>query len=196
LSQIKETVKFAIYNFRDREEKPGEKIESPIVKAHGYEWSIWVYPRGNETDETDLFDWVWSLSLRQQADVTAMVTWPNVGPTTTSPAWTPFFLRLESAPTFVFHQRYTKAFIEEDGTLVIECDIQITAENKRVWYPKKLQYHDTWINLYQNASSETSDVAFSVGGAIYRAHKCILSLRGKKLYEIANEYEYLFQFIQ
>ena len=31
-----------------------------------------------------------------------------------------------------------KNFLEDDGSLVIECDIQIAAENKRIWYPKEL----------------------------------------------------------
>lgn len=139
----------------------------------------WVYPRGNETDTS--FPGMYGscfLSLRQQADVTAMVAWHckgSVCPTTTSPTWAPsptrFFLLLESGPTYV-RMRYSNC-----------------CRKKRVWYPKKLQQHDTLVNLYQDASSETSDVAFSVGGTIYRAHKCILSLHGKKLYEIANEYD-------
>merc|ERR1712174_68254 len=40
---------------------------------------------------------------------------------------------------------------------------------------------------YQDGSSESSDVSFSVGNKTYRAHKNILSLRCKKLYEIAKE---------
>lgn len=36
-----ETVKFATYNFKDRKEKIGEKIESPIVNAHVLGLSTW-----------------------------------------------------------------------------------------------------------------------------------------------------------
>ena len=73
--------------------------------------------------------------------------------------------------------------------MVIEVDIQIAVagENKRVWYPKKLQRQDILVDLYQDASSITSDVAFIVGKMEYQAHTNILSLRCKKLYEIVIE---------
>jgi hypothetical protein len=53
--------------------------------------------------------------------------------------------------------------------LVIEVDVQIVAENNFVWYPKKLQQQDILVELYQDASSEISDVAFSVGETVYQA---------------------------
>jgi hypothetical protein len=58
---------------------------------------------------------------------------------------------------------------------------------KRVRYPKDLQQQDIWVKLYQDASSEASDVVFSVGETTYQVHKIILSLRAKNLYEIAEE---------
>jgi hypothetical protein len=45
-----ETVKFIIYDFEGRNEKRGECIKSPILKAHGYKWRITVYPRGNTSN--------------------------------------------------------------------------------------------------------------------------------------------------
>ena len=46
------------------------------------------------------------------------------------------------------------------------------------------------MTLYQNAaSSETSDVIFSVSGNEYHAHKSILAVRCKSLFEIAKECE-------
>ena len=38
-----------------------------------------------------------------------------------------------------------------------------------------------------NASSKTSDLVFSVGEKEFRAYKLILSIRGKKVYEIAKD---------
>lgn len=48
-----ETVKFVIYDFKDRKEKRSEPITSSILKAHGYEWYIRVYPRGDKLSSFD-----------------------------------------------------------------------------------------------------------------------------------------------
>merc|ERR1711933_7906 len=77
--------------------------------------------------------------------------------------------------------------LEDDGSLVFECELQIAEEDRRVWYPEELQRQNILVELYQDASSTTSDVVFSVGKDTYRAHKSILSLRCKKLYEMAED---------
>ena len=43
------------------------------------------------------------------------------------------------------------------------------------------------IELYEGGSSKTADVTFSVGNKTYQAHKSVLYLRCKKLYEIAED---------
>ena len=82
-------------------------------------------------------------------------------------------------------------YLEKDGSLVIEVDIQrvLPIQHPSIWYPKKLERQDILAILYQDASSETADVAFSVKNKLFHAHKNILSLRCKKLYEIAKEWE-------
>jgi hypothetical protein len=78
-------------------------------------------------------------------------------------------------------------YLEEDGSLVIEIDLQITADSKRVWYPPKLKQEESWVQFYSDSSS-TSDVIFVVGGTDYHAHKIIISLRAKTLYDLCKEY--------
>merc|ERR1712194_53348 len=60
---------------------------------------------------------------------------------------------------------------------------------EETWYPKKLEPQSIVVELYNNNDSKTSDVAFSVDGAIFRAHKTILSLRCQYLYDAAQEFE-------
>jgi len=177
-----ETVKLIIYDIRNRKEKHEEYIKSPNVKAHGFEWDIDVYPRGdNDTNENLIASY---LTLRSYADVTVSVVWRcNLK------------VRMDDA-------RYTKddsfgevdfeidrgkigPYLEDDNSLVIEVDIKLDAINKCVWFPK--EYQPKHKDLYEDASSDISDVAFSVEGEIYKAHKSILALRCKKLYEIAKE---------
>ena len=83
---------------------------------------------------------------------------------------------------FLKREQLTQSCQEEDGSLVIERDVQIAAEIKRVWYPKELQQQDIWVELYRDASSATSDVAFSVGETTYQVHKNIISVRTKNIW--------------
>ena len=71
-------------------------------------------------------------------------------------------------------------FLEDDGSVVIEVDM--------VWYPPALQRQSVLVEMYQDASSDTADVVFCVGKdeKEYKAHKSILCLRCKNLYEIAR----------
>ena len=73
--------------------------------------------------------------------------------------------------------------------MVIEVDLQIAADSKRIWYPKELQQHDILTELYHDASSDTADVVFKVGEKEYHAHKSILSRRAKALFELCKEHE-------
>lgn len=182
-----QTVMFVIFDFKSREEGRAELIESPMLKAHGYEWSIKIYPRGDSRSSIEREFISCYLSLRQQVDLSAGFTFRckkfEVSYLSSS-------LRFGGSQKdwgthdFLDREIVCQSKLEGDGSLVIEIDIQIDAVHKHIWYPKKLQ-NDIWIELY--TSSETSDVAFSVEERTYRAHKNILAFRAKKLFEIANE---------
>jgi len=76
----------------------------------------------------------------------------------------------------------------EDGSLVIEVDIRIAAENKLAWYPKTLHQQEILVELYHDAS-ETSDRIFNVEGKMYHAHKSVFSRRAKTFFELGKEYK-------
>jgi len=188
-----ETVEFTIYDFEDRKETQGKQIKSPILFAHGYEWRIIVNPRGSCFSMTDHEYISCGLRLRTEYDVTVGVDFRckefkegdcfHVTPAlSSSKEYTTWGVR-----EFLKRENVLQNYLEDDGSLVIKVNIQVAVKNKRVWYPKKLQQQEFLVELYQDASSETSDVGFSIGETVYRAHKTILSLRGKKLYEIANK---------
>jgi hypothetical protein len=187
-----ETVTFIIHDFKNRNEKRSENINSPRVCAHGYKWIIQVYPRGDKGSPTDIEYSSCYFTLAQEGeDVTASYTIRCKGYKGTVKF--PRMFRNGDGYVgwgfrkFLKRQSILDEYLEEDGSLVIEVDIQIADGNRAAWYPKKLQQQDVLVELYQDASSETSDVAFSVGETIYRAHKNILSVRAKKIYEMAEE---------
>jgi len=76
--------------------------------------------------------------------------------------------------------------LEEDGSLIIECEINYVAVHKPVWYPKKLVPQSILMALHRDGL-ESSDVCFSVEGTIYRAHKDVLLQRCSHLYDIAED---------
>ena len=87
---------------------------------------------------------------------------------------------------FVIEKDIPNHFLEEDGSLVIDCDVRV--RNSLVWYPEELKPQSFLIDLCQDASSKTSDVVFFVGEKTFRARTHVLSLRCKKLYEIAKDF--------
>ena len=189
-----ETIKFTIHNFKERNHKRKEYIESPVLRAHGYDWRVVVYPRGDiKSRKEKEFVSVYLCFEGCEQQVTAQ-----------------YLLRLKSGlswnsgvytyereiPTdgigcakFEEREDIIRNHLEDDGSLVLAFDIRIAEKSKRVWYPKRLERQDYWIKLYQKDSSDTCDVSFVVADSVYGAHTAILSLQATKLYELAKEWE-------
>lgn len=191
-----ETVKVTIYDFKERKEKFDKGLGSPILKAHGYNWTIEVFPRGSVVHQTtskhdrDFLSLRLHLHDRDDVSVTCRTTFRCKGTERTCGVKVVSKGKGIICESFLSREDVLGNCLEDDGSLVIESDIQIAAEDKRVWYPNKLIRQDILVELYQNASSECSDVAFSVEGTIYLAHQNILFLRCNKLYEIAKECDF------
>lgn len=176
-----ETVKFIIYDFKDRVERA---IESPTLKAHGFKWRIRVLPRGNKVSPKSV-----SLFLRI-VDASDIHTNFSFCCKTHEQRYTE---RMDSkrfwGGAFLSRERVLDCYLEEDGSLAIEVNIFFASRRKYVWYPKEIPKNEILADLYQNASSDTGDTLFSVEDKVYVAHKIILALRGNKLSEIANEWD-------
>ena len=83
------------------------------------------------------------------------------------------------------------SFLRGHVDLVIDVDIQVYLEKKRIWYPKqKLNLKNNVIPGSELLNSPISaDIAFSVGdpSTKFHAHKCILMLRAPTLYELIKD---------
>ena len=188
MGKTTETVKCIIHDFENRTEKRGEGVVFSPVQAHGYEWKIVVYPRGDVNSKTDIEHVSFHFLLYSDAEVTAYYIVrcnefindeiPGVY-TGNGDGW--------GWSDFVPRDYALEELVQEDGSLVIEVDLQIAEEDRRVWYPEKLLPQKILVDLYEDASSPTSDTVFSVGKATYRVHKNILSIRCKKLYELSKD---------
>jgi len=105
----------------------------------------------------------------------------------------PFFVFLFLAKLYYRMIIKCRVFLGMHSPGVADNDERFTTflavKKKRVWYPEELQQQEFLVGLYQDASSETSDLGFSVKGTVYWAHKDVLSVQAKKLYDIAMEYD-------
>jgi hypothetical protein len=117
---------------------------------------------------------------------------------------------------FIKRKKIIEKYLDDDdGSLTIEIDIQIAVDRKIIWYPTTMRREPTLTQLYLS-SSETGDVTFRVPTTTitntntntntnssddivvhqqhhqyeykyYKAHKMILALRAKILYELVCE---------
>ena len=184
-----ETIQLVIHNFKDQTEKRGEFIQSPVLKAHGYDWAIGIYPKGCQGSSLDIVQVLYYLSYvgDQKPKPVARFALVRKGKKSN---WSEVMIFSEEA---YFGAEYTKRDfllanrLEEDGSLRIRFDIQIASESKLVWYPKELQQQEILTELYHEAS-KTADVFFNIGGMEYHAHKNILSRRAETLFELSKDY--------
>jgi len=187
-----ETVQFTIYDFKERAESRDKHVYSPIVKAHGYEWRFWVYPRGQRDSPVgEEFVSFFVQSIGKDISITASCcfrckmreievenhTFPPSGE-----EWCGF-------TDFLSRKVVLNDYLESNGSLVLKCGIRVAEqEERRVWFPEKLRSQSFLVDLYEDdGDSDTSDVVFAVGDATFGAHGVVLSRQCKKLYEIACE---------
>jgi hypothetical protein len=181
-----ETVTTTIPNFQVIINYPGTLLEeSPRVEACGRKWYVNFFPHwyGQDIYSQDIYFRLYAIGnkhlpnfLRARIRIKGLVSeFQRVG--------------IDPSGGYVlntfFKPNDVVSHLEEDGSLVIEIDIK---KIDHVWYPSKVKKKDMLVELYQDASSETSDAIFSVGEATYRAHKCIHALNCKKLHELSSEW--------
>ena len=187
-----QTIQFVIHGFEGRSERCGEPLESRVLRAHGYLWKIWVYPKGHRDSNPEI-DYVGCYLTYSRKN---KLPEPGVK----------FAIRCKERSldhktivlkktklcgwhNFLPRDYLLENYLEEDGSLVIEADIWIATNTKLTWYPKKIQPNKILVELYCNANSQTADVLFTVEGKEYHAHTAILSMTAKALFELSKGYK-------
>ena len=189
-----ETIEFIIHDFEGRLKKEaGQHIVSSTLMAHGCRWEISCFENNRSPSSySKIFFRLHSLEKYVDASFTLRHTFHN---------WKRNWKRMqkhfsikdntwESQPLEVDRNLSWTDRLGNSGSLRIAFDIELNGDSpsSHVWYPKKLEPQSILVDLYKDAASETADVVFSIAGTEYHAHKNILALRCKKLYEIANCY--------
>ena len=184
-----ETMQFVFHNFKAMKEQRGEYKMTPPLEAFGYLWECGLSPRGNSDSSTET------------EYITCCLNY--AGNKTYKPV-AKFTIRCKNdrktSPTRVFGDDHLcwgftdflkredglENYLEEDGSLIIQVDLQLAEESKRVWYPKQRQQHEDLVQFYTN-SSNTSDIVFGLEDQEFHAHTLVLSLHAKTLFEVAKE---------
>ena len=183
---------YKIHNFASLEEARGKYILTSAIQSHGYPWKLCVYPRGHEKSSKDVEyvsvylryvgdakeDLAAKVSIRCNAykqGLKGIKTFDNAN-------------KIRGWPDYLERNDILENHLDEDGTLVIDVDLQIAVEKEDVWYPAVSIPNDMLTKLYES-SETTSDVVFGVDGEEFPAHKNILSLRAKTLYELTKDHE-------
>jgi len=185
-----QTVRFIMHEFKNHHAKRGELIVSPVLRAHGHLWAIEIYPRG--ITYSSLGKEYLSCFLKYAENTPhkpAAIYNMRCKQHELKCSEIRIFGDCWGYKNFLERDDVLENYLEEDGSLVIEVDIRLAVEQKQVWYPKKPRHEDILVNLYQNATSESADAVFDVGGKEYRAHKNILCLRATTLFDLSTEHE-------
>jgi len=172
-------------NFQKRTETRGVQVASPKLKAHGCDWEIDVYPRGDSKSSTKIeYISCFLKYISSKSDKHVRFTL-RIGDNQKTGSQK-FVKNSQVWGWSTFERKHIlENCLAKDGSLVIECDIQIGTP-WRIWNPQKLERNEALVELYHK-SYESYDVEFSVQSGTFRAHKSILFLKCKKLYEIAKE---------
>jgi hypothetical protein len=179
------TVRFMIYEFMNLKQKREEYIETPPGQAHGYDWKLWVYPLGhaNSSTATDHIS-VFLYFIGDEKDVPHVAATYRCKDLKLTSGVTDTFLMGRGCANFIKRDTIHQ-YLDDDGTLIVDIDIQLAMPDKDVWYPKPLEQQQVLVNLH--SSPEYADVEFSVNGKIYKAHVCVLAIQGKFLLELIEE---------
>ena len=198
------TLRFVFHNFKGMKQKRGECASPPPLEAFGYLWCLSLYPKGHKDASTDT-EYIsvylmyvgdkkytpsakFTFRCKERAEYFATTSF-----TTKTMCGQPNYLKRKAV--------LLRNFLEKDGSLIIEVDLRITLDSKRVWYPKKLPTETGLKQLFVDAAAastnnpteeelenDTTDIVFVVDNDEFPVHKCVLRLHAKTLYAFYNEH--------
>ena len=191
-----ETMRFVFYNFKDLEEKRDEKVATSSLEAFGYLWQLLLYPRGDKVSMTETEHISCYLVYAGDAKYKPVATCSFCCKNDVWKMDKPFIFKKDSAswgqsPDYSEREDVLTNYLDDDGSLVIDVDLQITADSKRTcWYPKLNIPLDVLTQLYHSSSEDdtnTADAVFDVDGKELPAHKSILSVRSPSIFELMKD---------
>lgn len=196
LAKSVECTRIVINGFANLPSTKDHYIESSNFKAHGYEWCLRFYS-GGRYKSIDGFVSVFlrNIGSDNKKEPSAQVAFccKNADDGRNRSTSIHQFTKdhnIRGWTNFLNRDNIFANHLEDDGSLIIEVEIQITEDSRRIWYPKALEKQPFLIGLYQNISSEDShaDAIFVVEETNFSAHKIVLFTHAKILYDLSADY--------
>jgi hypothetical protein len=194
-----QTMEFRVNDFANHNQVRGRPVETPSIRAYGHDWILRVFPRGSPSSREDIeYVSCFLLYVGDDNDVdddepSTMLSFRCKDTKRATDQLHVFCKncnngdkRLWGYQNFLKRTDVLEKYLDKDGTLVIEVDIQIAEERKNVWYPDPLQEEPSLVKLYRTHES-TSDITFDIDGKEFHAHRSILSVRAETLFELTND---------
>ncbi|KAG7344792.1 BTB/POZ domain containing protein [Nitzschia inconspicua] len=186
-----ETMIFKVNGFADREEEKNTAFSTSTLSAHGRQWKLLIYPRGDarsggstEEEHISIF-----LEFTGSEPITADYT-IRCGPMESSSRKRIFTERCTSwgysdwilRSVFIDQQN---GYIDDDGGTTFEISLQLYVDKKSVWYPCMLDEGRIPSQLFKCQASK--DVTFEVQGSEFRVHSAALELCAPALFEMVED---------
>ena len=188
-----ERMYFYVHNFASREERRGQDFSTGVIVAHGHPWKLSIYPRGHDVSNADaeyvsiFLDYAGNNFEHNPVVGKGVIRSKKIEGKFNKN----YFSREAYNCGYGCYDFATRDVIinkhcDQVGTLTIEVDLEIVAtETKRVWYPQLPRSEEIVSEFYSHIQSPV-DVTLIVGrtGKEVKAHKRVLALRAKELYEL------------
>ena len=139
-----QTIRFVIYDFKDHPAEREELVSSPVLRAHGHSWTIKVYPRGcvKSSRDTEYVSCVMKYAEKNSHKPAAIIDM-RCKEHELKGSEIRVFNDCWGYKDFLKRDLILDNYLEEDGSLVIDIDIQLAVTQQLVWYPKEIHREDT-----------------------------------------------------
>ena len=184
-----ETLTYKIYGFADE----NEAIITDYKEAHGDFWALEIHPTGMD-DSGAYISAILKRLVNEGETLTAKFSIRCKQYTYSSPASVFYGNTGRGADKLLLRSDVLENYLDNDGDLVIEVDLQIYDHKPTVWYPTVDIPNFFLTKLYNSIndtmSDNTHDVTFHVGqsAGVYWAHSVVLSQHAETMYEMVKEY--------
>jgi speckle-type POZ protein len=193
-----ETLRFVIHGFDKLKEAKGEAVTPPSLSAHGYNWTIDLYPRGIVGEH--LVSFYLRLIDVDLADAVVEAEYDlKFGAGVPRKRMNATFSKNEPASggrrnLFCIDRDFLldkdNKILLPNGTLIIDVGLQIQVEKRAVWYPPTPIPNGDIQELLADLleTGRYSDVTVKVGHQDFHLHRFILEKRAPVLFQMMDEH--------
>ena len=190
------TIRAVFHNFEELPSERGDQTESKVLKCHGLEWTIALYPGGhrNSSKEDEFVSFFLSSkssTIKNKIKANFRTRVPSA--VTTSERGGNFSI-FKTKPWGHLDYATREDVLDSsnnylpDGNLTVEVDIQVMLDKPPVWTPTNTVCSDMLAFL---DAADNTDVSFEVGSGdgkeLLYAHGPILSARCPTLASLAED---------